>query len=63
LGLTYQDESFITDFDIGTTDPHPTLPSYTRFDAAAYYNVSEDRRIVLDFLGNPVNTARKSKTP
>lgn len=48
LGATYQDESFITDFDIGDTDPHPTLPSYTRIDAAAYYDISEDLRIQLN---------------
>ena len=48
LGATYQDESFITDFDIGDTDPHPTLPSYTRFDAAAYYDVSEKLRVQLN---------------
>lgn len=48
LGATYQDESFITDFDIGSTGPHPTLPSYTRFDAAAFYDVSDDLRIQLN---------------
>ncbi|MEM7460443.1 MAG: TonB-dependent receptor, partial [Pseudomonadota bacterium] len=48
LGATYQDESFITDFDIGDTDPHPTLPAYTRFDAAAYYDISDDLRIQLN---------------
>lgn len=48
LGATYQDESFITDFDIGTVGPHPTLPSYTRFDAAAYYDISEDLRVQLN---------------
>ncbi|MEL6243944.1 MAG: TonB-dependent siderophore receptor [Pseudomonadota bacterium] len=48
LGATYQDESFITDFDIGDTGPHPTLPSYTRIDAAAYYDISEDIRIQLN---------------
>lgn len=48
FGATYQDESFITDFDIGDTDPHPTLPSYTRFDAAAFYDVSEDLRVQLN---------------
>lgn len=35
VGATYQDESFINN---GNT---AVLPSYTRFDAAAYYNVSE----------------------
>ncbi|MEL6861779.1 MAG: TonB-dependent receptor [Pseudomonadota bacterium] len=48
LGATYQDESFITDFDIGSTGPHPTLPSYTRVDAAAYYDLSDDMRIQLN---------------
>lgn len=45
LGATYQDESFITDFDIGSVGPHPTLPAYTRIDAAAYYDVSETLRV------------------
>jgi len=48
LGATYQDESFITDFDIGSTGPHPTLPSYTRVDAAAYYDISETMRVQLN---------------
>lgn len=49
LGATYQDESFITDLDIGTdASTHPTLPSYTRFDAAAYYDISDDLRIQLN---------------
>ena len=48
LGATYQDESFITDFDIGTTTPHPTLPAYTRLDAAAYYDVSDTLRVQLN---------------
>ena len=42
LGATYQDESFI---DNGNS---AILPSYTRFDAAAYYDVSEDVRIQLN---------------
>ncbi|NVK25441.1 MAG: TonB-dependent siderophore receptor [Gammaproteobacteria bacterium] len=42
LGLTYQDESFI---DNGNTR---VLPSYTRVDASAYYNLSEDLRIQLN---------------
>ncbi|GAB5459404.1 MAG: TonB-dependent siderophore receptor [Henriciella sp.] len=46
LGATYQDESFITDFDIGDdASTHPTLPSYTRIDAAAYYDVSDTLRL------------------
>lgn len=48
FGLTYQDESFITDFDIGDTDPHPTLPAYTRVDAAVYYDVSDDLRLQVN---------------
>lgn len=48
LGLTYQDESFITDFDIGKTDAHPTLPAYMRLDAAAYYDVSESLRLQVN---------------
>ena len=41
IGATYQDETFITDRDVGATGPHPTLPSYTRVDAMAYYDVSD----------------------
>ena len=48
LGATYQDESFITDFDIGSTGPHPTLPAYTRADAAAYYDISDTMRVQLN---------------
>ena len=42
LGLTYQDESFINNSNSAT------LPSYTRVDAAAYYDVSEDLRVQLN---------------
>lgn len=42
LGLTYQDESFVNN---GNT---ATLPSYTRVDAAAYYDISEDLRVQLN---------------
>lgn len=42
LGLTYQDESFINN---GNT---AVLPSYTRVDAAAFYDISEDLRIQLN---------------
>lgn len=42
LGLTYQDESFINN---GNT---AILPSYTRIDAAAYYNISNDLRVQLN---------------
>jgi len=55
LGATYQDEAFITDFDLAvdgnTADDrstHPTLPSFTRVDAAAYYDVSEDLRLQVN---------------
>ena len=37
LGMTYQDESFINNSNSAV------LPSYTRFDAAAYYDLSEWR--------------------
>ncbi len=42
LGLTYQDESFINNGNSAI------LPSYTRIDAAAYYDVSEDLRVQLN---------------
>ena len=42
MGVTYQDESFI---DNGNT---AVLPSYTRVDAAAYYDVSEKLRLQLN---------------
>lgn len=42
LGVTYQDESFINS---GNT---AMLPSYTRFDVAAYYDVSDDLRVQLN---------------
>lgn len=42
LGLTYQDESFINNSNSAT------LPSYTRIDASAYYDVSEDLRVQLN---------------
>ncbi|MCI5046725.1 MAG: TonB-dependent siderophore receptor [Aquisalinus sp.] len=42
IGATYQDESLITD---GSQE---RLPSYTRFDAAAYYDVSEDLRVRIN---------------
>ena len=42
LGVTYQDESFI---DNGNTR---TLPSYTRFDASAYYDISPKLRVQLN---------------
>ena len=42
IGLTYQDESIVSD---GSSRK---LPSYTRVDAAAYYNVSEKLRLQLN---------------
>ncbi len=42
LGLTYQDESFINN---GNT---ATLPAYTRIDAAAFYDISENLRIQVN---------------
>ena len=41
LGLTYQDESFINNSNTAV------LPSYTRIDASAYYDVSATLRIQL----------------
>jgi catecholate siderophore receptor len=42
LGVTHQDESLIKD------GKDLTLPSYTRVDAAVYYDVSEDLRIQVN---------------
>ncbi|MBX2846707.1 MAG: TonB-dependent siderophore receptor [Acidiferrobacterales bacterium] len=42
LGVTYQDESFVNN---GNT---AVLPSYTRFDASAYYDISEKLRLQLN---------------
>ena len=42
LGATYQDESFINN---GNT---AVLPSYTRWDASAYYDISDDLRVQLN---------------
>ena len=42
LGLTYQDESFINNSNSAV------LPSYTRVDAAAYYDVSDSLRLQLN---------------
>ncbi len=42
LGVTYQDESFINNSNSAV------LPSYTRFDAAAYYDVSESLRLQVN---------------
>ena len=50
LGLTYQDESFINNSNTAR------LPSYTRVDAALYYEWSDDIRVQLNFenLGDTV---------
>ena len=50
LGLTYQDESFINNSNTAR------LPSYTRVDAALYYQWSDDLRVQLNFenLGDTV---------
>ena len=48
LGLTYQDESFISDRDFAKVGAHPTLPAYTRLDAAAYYDVSDTLRLQIN---------------
>lgn len=42
LGLTYQDESFINNSNTAV------LPSYTRIDAAAFYDVSDTLRVQLN---------------
>lgn len=42
IGATYQDESFINNSNTAV------LPSYTRFDAAAYYNFSERLSLQLN---------------
>ena len=42
LGVTYQDESFIN------TSNSAVLPSYTRIDAYAHYDVSDDLRLQLN---------------
>ncbi len=42
IGLTYQDESFINNSNSAS------LPSYTRIDAVAYYDVSETLRVQLN---------------
>ena len=42
LGLTHQDESFINNGNSAV------LPSYTRFDAAAFYDVSDALRLQVN---------------
>jgi len=49
LGVIYQDESFTSNASVDTPDSERvTLPSYTRVDAAAFYNVSEKLRVQLN---------------
>ncbi len=56
LGASYQDEAFITDFDIAGVNgqagsnavTHPTLPAFTRVDAAAYYDIRDDVRVQVN---------------
>jgi len=43
LGATFQDESFTSN-----STNSPVLPSYTRVDASAYYNVSDNLRLQLN---------------
>ena len=59
MGLTYQDESFINNSNTAR------LPSYTRVDAAVYYEWSEELRIQLN-VENPGETdyyPRSHSTP
>lgn len=42
IGATYQDESFVN------SSNSATLPSYTRVDASAYYDISEKLRVQLN---------------
>ena len=46
IGATFQDESFIN--NSANRGDNFTLPSYVRYDAAAYYDVSNDMRIQLN---------------
>jgi catecholate siderophore receptor len=51
LGLTYQDESFITNDLVSNAAGNrvrPALPAYTRIDAAAYYDVTENVRLQVN---------------
>ncbi len=49
LGATHQGDSYITDLDIGSPSAtHPTLPAFTRIDAAAYYDVNDDLRLQVN---------------
>lgn len=51
VGATFQDESFITNgfvTNFNGDSVRPELPSYTRFDASAYYQVSDKLSIQLN---------------
>ncbi|SIN62392.1 catecholate siderophore receptor [Parasphingorhabdus marina DSM 22363] len=55
VGLTHQSESFITNGNVtytglngDTVTTRAILPSYTRIDAAAYYDVSENLRLQVN---------------
>jgi len=46
FGVTYQDESFITNGLVNGV--RPVLPAYTRVDAAAYYDLTDDLRVQVN---------------
>lgn len=46
FGVTYQDESFITNGPVNGV--RPVLPAYTRVDAAAYYDLTDDLRVQVN---------------
>ncbi len=46
IGLTYQDESFITNGPVNGV--RPVIPAYTRVDAAAYYDLTDDLRLQVN---------------
>ena len=49
LGATFQDESFTSNSTSGNGDaPRALLPSYTRVDASAYYDLSDKLRIQVN---------------
>lgn len=48
LGVTYQDKSFISDRPFAKVGAHPTLPAYTRVDAAAFYDVTDTLRLQVN---------------
>ncbi|MEM6914240.1 MAG: TonB-dependent siderophore receptor, partial [Pseudomonadota bacterium] len=47
IGVTYQDESFITNGP-NSNGVRPVLPSYARVDAAAYYDISDTLRVQVN---------------